>query len=151
MYGYDGRRRWIPWAIFATCVLLLLGSARGWFEPTPDGPEPTGDACVDDTAAIHLSPDSCAPGEGRQLEEADLFGADLDGTDLHCAHMRGANLFGASLKGADLRGADLRGASLFGADLDGARLDGADLRCADLFGASMEGGEAALTPQPPLP
>ncbi|EBI4727890.1 pentapeptide repeat-containing protein [Salmonella enterica] len=74
---------------------------------------------------------------GADLRGADLCGTNLRGADLRGADLRGANLCGTNLRGADLRGADLCGTNLRGADLRGADLRGADLRGADLRGANL--------------
>ncbi|EHD7807879.1 pentapeptide repeat-containing protein [Salmonella enterica] len=57
------------------------------------------------------------------------------------ANLCGTNLRGADLRGADLCGADLRGADLRGADLCDANLRGADLRGADLCDANLRGAD----------
>lgn len=69
---------------------------------------------------------------------ANLYKADLSGTDL-----RGANLSGTNLRGADLDGANLDGANLRWADLRGADLTGANLRHADLRGANLTGADVS--------
>lgn len=51
---------------------------------------------------------------GTGGERADLRGANLKGTDLHCVDLRRADL-----RGADLRCTDLRNANLYGANLKG--------------------------------
>ncbi len=61
------------------------------------------------------------------LQDANLWGADLHRAVLWGADLRGADLHRAVLWGADLRCADLQGANLRGADLRGADLQGADL------------------------
>jgi len=81
---------------------------------------------------------------GAYLRGADLSSANLRGTNLYGAYLRGANLSSADLRGANLRGtnlssADLRGANLYGADLRGANLSSADLRGANLRGADLRG------------
>lgn len=67
------------------------------------------------------------------LEEADLWGADLEGTNLVSAQLSEANLAGARLRGANLERAtlieaDLRGADCTEADLERAFMEDADLR-----------------------
>ena len=47
---------------------------------------------------------------------------EVDGANLYGADLRGANLCGANLRSADLCGANLRSADLCGANLDGANL-----------------------------
>ena len=81
---------------------------------------------------------------GNVLKEVDA--ADLRGADLCDADLRGANLRGADLRGANLRGADLRGANLLGADLREADLRGADLRDANLLGANLRGEKLKSIP-----
>lgn len=71
--------------------------------------------------------------------DADLYGANLRGTDLRCADLRDADLRCADLYGADLRCANLYGANLRDADLRGTDLRGTDLRDADLSGADLRG------------
>jgi len=81
-----------------------------------------------------------------QLEEEDLSGADLQGANLAEANLRHAKLDDANLQDADLKGADLTGANMVGTDLSGAELQGANLqesyiqanmRKADLRGADL--------------
>ncbi len=74
----------------------------------------------------------------KQLEKANLTGADL----------RSADLTGANLTGADLRSANLYGADLRSADLTGANLTGADLRSANLYGADLRSARTLLTESP---
>ena len=112
-------------------------------------------ACLESIQAVttYLS-DECIQFTVKQLQGADLRGANLEGAylrdanlegaylrdaDLRNADLWGANLEGADLEGADLREADLRGADLRGAYLRNATLRGADLRDADLEGANLEG------------
>ncbi|WP_327002914.1 pentapeptide repeat-containing protein [Dactylosporangium sp. NBC_01737] len=72
------------------------------------------------------------------LAEANLIGADLEGTRLGRAWMRGAQLDGADLTSTDLREADLADASLEGADLTEALLQGTNLAGASLRGATLD-------------
>src|SRR5437762_11648300 len=60
----------------------------------------------------------------RTLARANLAGTVLVEADLRGQNLQGANLRGARLERAELRGADLRGADLRGANLNGAILDG---------------------------
>ena len=81
---------------------------------------------------------------GADLYEASLYGADLSGANLYGANLYGANLSRASLSGANLYGAslsraDLSGASLSRADLSRANLSRADLSGASLYGADLSG------------
>jgi uncharacterized protein YjbI with pentapeptide repeats len=52
---------------------------------------------------------------GADLEKTDLRDADLSGADLEEANLREADLGEANLMGAKLSGADIRGANLMGA------------------------------------
>ena len=73
---------------------------------------------------------------GNVLKEVDA--ADLRGANLCDADLCGADLSYANLRGADLRGADLRGADLSYANLRGADLSYANLRDADLCGEKLK-------------
>ena len=75
------------------------------------------------------------PGDGIELEKADLRGAHLAGLDLSRFCFAGANLEGATLTGCDLSHATFTDANLKDANLTGATLTGADLTGADLTGA----------------
>ena len=81
-----------------------------------------------------------AKGE-RNLQLADLSGANLRGTNLSGANLRYANLRGTNLSGADLSGANLRYLGLQGADLRNADLSGADLRYTDFRRADLSGAD----------
>ncbi len=84
----------------------------------------------------------------------DLREANLNGTVLINADLRGAILIRVSLKGTDLRGArfreanlslaDLSSAILQGADLKGAQLSMTTLKDADLRGADLRGADLTL-------
>ena len=81
-------------------------------------------------------------GKCANLQDANLWGADLErvnlqGADLQGANLRGANLQRANLQGADLWGANLQRANLYGANLYGANLQGAYLHDANLRGAKF--------------
>ena len=81
---------------------------------------------------------------GAYLRGANLSGADLRGTDLSKTYLRGADLrwtilSDANLKEANLKYASLSDANLNDADLSGADLSGAYLRWADLSGADLSG------------
>lgn len=75
---------------------------------------------------------------GCQLQESELIGVIAEGTDLRQAsflrsdltnaNFQGALLVEATFRNADLSGADLRGADIRGVNFDGTTLDGADLR-----------------------
>jgi uncharacterized protein YjbI with pentapeptide repeats len=74
----------------------------------------------------------------------DLYGANLEKTNLMNANLNRAilahtNLRGANLKGAHLMGTDLRETNLLETDLEGANLEGAYLRRADLRRTNLEG------------
>jgi uncharacterized protein YjbI with pentapeptide repeats len=75
------------------------------------------------------------------LQSANFFGANLQGTDLHLANLQGASLFGANLQGANLRYANLQDASLSGANLQGADLRDAELQGASLWEANLQGAD----------
>jgi phospholipase C len=72
----------------------------------------------------------------RNLEQTNLSGAIMIGTDLAGARIEGGFLPNANLTGADLRHADLEGADLAGANLTNANARGAYLRHADLTGVT---------------
>lgn len=72
---------------------------------------------------------------GQALHMADLFAADLEGSNLENLRMAWGNLISANLTRADLRGANLNEANLGGANLEGTNLTGALLRGANLEGA----------------
>lgn len=74
------------------------------------------------------------PEEIPDLEDANLWGADL-----RRAALSKANLHGIILSGADLYGATLNGAALLKANLSRALLSKADLSKADLHGATLNG------------
>lgn len=120
-------------------------------------PVPSAAAPADCTAITPLPVAGELPPAGR-LACADLRGLDLDqeqlaGADLHGSNLAGASLIQAGLTGADLHGANLAGAKLGQADLAGANLSGAnltgagigqtDLKNADLRGAVLT--DAATT------
>ena len=75
------------------------------------------------------------------LRGTDLRGADFYGTDLRGADLRWANFYGANFRGTDLRWANFYGADFRGADFYGANLEGADFRWADFEGASFYGAD----------
>lgn len=89
----------------------------------------------------------------RQLDWADLRGADLHGLNLSDAHLDHADLSGANLEGTrleyarlagtDLTGADLRDARMKSAWMPGASLDRADMMETDLTGANLR--QATMT------
>jgi len=83
-----------------------------------------------------------------ELEEANLFGVNLNRGDLILADLKRANLSFASLSGANLSGADLSGANLSGANLSFADFGAANLSKADLSRANLvraDFGEANLS------
>jgi uncharacterized protein YjbI with pentapeptide repeats len=88
------------------------------------------------------------------LEDADLLGAWLNGSNLRKAHLEGANLMGAHLDGADVCCAHLEDAQLIGAflkeqvDFTGVYLDGTHLEATDLtevVGLTREQLASAIT------
>lgn len=93
------------------------------------------------------------------LSEANLSGANLGGSSLFQANLRGANLSSADLRGTSLSEANLSGANLSRADLtranlskanlSGVNLNGADLWLADVSGANLSGSQTNHTTQCP--
>lgn len=77
--------------------------------------------------------------ENTDLSGTNLKGADLSGANLSEANLHGANLSEADLSGANLREADLSGANLHGANLSGANLAKANLTEANLTQANLNG------------
>ena len=75
------------------------------------------------------------------LQEADLTGITLIGTDLTEVDLSKANLTGADLRGAILVKADLSGTNLTSANLSDADLSGANLTGAELFLANLTGAQ----------
>jgi uncharacterized protein YjbI with pentapeptide repeats len=73
------------------------------------------------------------------LQGADLHEAHLEGASLAAVHLEGANLHEAYLEGADLSAAHLEGANLRVAQLKGNKLALVHLEEADLRGAYLEG------------
>ena len=71
--------------------------------------------------------------------DANMYGANMRGVDLHYANMRGADMCGANMIDANMYGANMRGADLRGANMCGANMRGADLRGANMRGANMCG------------
>jgi len=74
-----------------------------------------------------------------QLQDANLVGANLQGAGLWGAQLQRADLWGAQLQGADLGGTNLQHAFLWHAQLQRAHLWGAQLQRADLWGAQLQG------------
>ena len=79
------------------------------------------------------------------LNEVDLYGADLRGANLSKATLYRANLYSADLRGANLCKVNFYRADLGGADLSGANLRGANLRGANLRGADLRGVDLSET------
>ena len=75
--------------------------------------------------------------EGKEGQQADLFGADLSSAYLSPIDLSGAKLIKANLSDADLIGTNLSKANLSSADLSGAKLSGANLSEADLREANL--------------
>ena len=71
---------------------------------------------------------------------------EVDAANLRGANLRGAKLRSADLRDADVRGADLRYADLCDADLGYADLCDANLRGADLCGANLCGEKLKSIP-----
>lgn len=74
---------------------------------------------------------------GANLVNADLWGANLQGADLSNADLRGVNLRGANVRGAKMRGADLRGSNLRASDFSGVDLRDAKLHNSNLSGITL--------------
>lgn len=74
-----------------------------------------------------------------QLQGAYLSFAELQGAYLWLAKLQGADLWGAELQGAYLVQAELQGADLGSAELQGAHLVGVKLQWADLGSAKLQG------------
>jgi uncharacterized protein YjbI with pentapeptide repeats len=79
----------------------------------------------------------------RDLQAADMLGADLRGVSLSRTVLQGAYLHLVRLDGARLFGTQLQGADISGAELQGAALNGAQLQGADLTGSSLRGSSLA--------
>jgi uncharacterized protein YjbI with pentapeptide repeats len=75
---------------------------------------------------------------GARLNQCDLQGLNLRGTDLSYAEFTETNLQKANLRGADLSYADLEQANLEDADLRGALLIGTNLRQTDLSKTALQ-------------
>lgn len=86
-----------------------------------------------------MCPDQPILLEGANLEEADLWLANLENADVSSANMEGARLRYASLKHASLAETRLAGACLWQADLEGAELFCTRLQGADLWTANLKG------------
>ncbi|WP_162180404.1 pentapeptide repeat-containing protein [Methylocapsa aurea] len=80
--------------------------------------------------------------DGRHLESAIFWGADLRKANLQNAHLQGASLYRAKLQGARFHKAKLQGASLFQSKLQCASLNSADLQGAWLEEAQLQGADA---------
>jgi uncharacterized protein YjbI with pentapeptide repeats len=77
----------------------------------------------------------------KDLDGAELQGAQLEHSDFKLTHFRGANLSHANLRNTNLTNATLQHTNLQGADLSEARLQGANLMFARLQGANLERSE----------
>ena len=75
------------------------------------------------------------------IGNADMYSADLNGSNLKRGYMYKTNLRGANLSGADLRFENLCETNLSGADLRNANLSGADLRNANFSRADLGGAD----------
>ena len=73
------------------------------------------------------------------LTSADLYHAELQGAYLWCAELQGAYLEDANLTSANLYHAELQGADLFEANLQGADLETAKLQGVSLINANLQG------------
>lgn len=76
-------------------------------------------------------------GSYANLSNAQLCGANMDDIQLYMADLSGADLSNVNLSNANLRGANLRGANLFNVNLSDAVLDNADLTDANLTDANL--------------
>ena len=81
---------------------------------------------------------------GANLQHANLKNANLEGANLEYVNLRGANLIGANLKGAFLLGANLQEADLQDANLQEAEFCDTDIRGANLKGANLKGNITCL-------
>jgi uncharacterized protein YjbI with pentapeptide repeats/serine/threonine protein kinase len=79
--------------------------------------------------------------EGANLQDVHLISANLNGANLRNANLAGANLAHAKLLGADLRGANLAKANLIGTSAIGAKLDGANLAGANATLGNFSGAQ----------
>jgi len=73
------------------------------------------------------------------FRNADLSGSMLSGANLRGAQFQNANLHAAGMMQADLRGADLSNANCSEADFIAANLEGANLTGSNLFEADFTG------------
>ena len=78
-----------------------------------------------------------AEGEQACLSYMDLTGVNLENADLYMANLIGTNLQGANLENKDLRAVDFTWADLSNANISGANLSYAIMDGADLSGANM--------------
>ena len=78
-----------------------------------------------------------AEGEQACLSYMDLTGVNLENADLYMANLIGTNLQGANLENKDLRAVDFTWADLSNANMSGANLSYAIMDGADLSGANM--------------
>jgi uncharacterized protein YjbI with pentapeptide repeats len=77
--------------------------------------------------------------DGAQLQGTFFAGAQLQGVNLDNAQMQGSELVGVPLQGASLNGTQLQGAWLRRAQLQGVELDYAQLQGIDLYEAQLQG------------
>jgi uncharacterized protein YjbI with pentapeptide repeats len=126
-------------------VALLKKGVAAWnawrVENRNTHPDPYLSETIADLSGSNLSRANL---RGADLSLARLFWANLGGANLSRANLDSADLKGTYLSGADLSGASLhrtvfRDADLSGANLGGAHLNGADLNGADLSGANLSG------------
>ncbi len=120
-------------------------------QPQPDEEEPSQHRGVpeDELRQVFEAHKIWRWSEGKEGEQADLRGTNLEGAylcmanlqeaNLRGANLEGANLWMANLQGADLRRANLEGAYLCMANLQEANLQGVNLWRANLQGAILEG------------
>jgi len=79
--------------------------------------------------------------EGANLQNVQLISVNLNGANFRNANLAGANLAHAKLLGTDLRGANLTKANLIGASAIGAKLDGANLTGANATLGNFSGAQ----------
>ena len=92
----------------------------------------TGDIIFESEKTTYKEAVEEAVESGTNLSKADLYGADLSGTNLS-----GTNLYEADLSKADLSEANLYKANLYKADLSGTDLYEANLYKANLYKANL--------------
>ncbi len=105
----------------------------------------TEDSIKRDLKVVNWAEDEKESEEYLNLQEAHLFGANLQGAYLRWANLQGAHLLEANLQGADLRWANLQGAYLFWANLQETDLRWVNLQEAALGEANLQGANLSET------